>query len=61
MRELLVTVFYALEDGQLPFLVSMGTITLNAILDWFFVSKFYLGAQGLVSCNVLLSSSEIGI
>ncbi|XP_059644140.1 uncharacterized protein LOC132285920 [Cornus florida] len=47
VRELLVAVFYALGDGQRPFLVSLGAITLNAILDWLFVSRFYLGAQGL--------------
>ncbi|PSS30350.1 Lipid II flippase [Actinidia chinensis var. chinensis] len=46
-KELLVVVFYALGDGRQPFLVSFGAISLNAILDWLFVSRFYFGAQGL--------------
>ncbi|GFY87238.1 hypothetical protein Acr_05g0008770 [Actinidia rufa] len=47
VKELLVVVFYALGDGRRPFLVSFGAISLNAILDWLFVSRFYFGAQGL--------------
>lgn len=47
VRELLVVVFYALGDARQPFLVSVGAIALNAILDWVFVSRYYLGAQGL--------------
>ncbi|KAL3526376.1 hypothetical protein ACH5RR_011032 [Cinchona calisaya] len=47
LRELLVSVFYAFGNGKGPFLVSAGALALNAILDWLFVSKFYLGAEGL--------------
>eukprot|EP00268_Persea_americana_P063289 TRINITY_DN8200_c0_g1_i2.p1 TRINITY_DN8200_c0_g1~~TRINITY_DN8200_c0_g1_i2.p1 ORF type:complete len:537 (-),score=90.97 TRINITY_DN8200_c0_g1_i2:965-2575(-) len=48
IRELLVVVYYALEDGKLPFLISVAAILLNGILDWLFISQFNLGAQGLV-------------
>ncbi|KAL3833117.1 hypothetical protein ACJIZ3_007853 [Penstemon smallii] len=47
VRDLLVTVFYALGDGKGPFLVSAAAIALNAVLDWLSVSRFNLGAQGL--------------
>ncbi|KAA8530186.1 hypothetical protein F0562_004895 [Nyssa sinensis] len=47
IRELLVAVFYALGDGRRPFLVSVGAISLNAILDWLFIFRFNFGAQGL--------------
>ncbi|XP_068645758.1 uncharacterized protein [Aristolochia californica] len=48
IRELLVMVFYALGDGQQPFIISGVAIILNAFLDWLFTVKFGLGAQGLV-------------
>lgn len=48
VRELLVAVFYSLGDGKRPFLVSISAIALNAILDWFFVCRYFLGGQGLV-------------
>ncbi|XAR58226.1 hypothetical protein NMG60_11026640 [Bertholletia excelsa] len=57
IRELLVMVFYAMGNGKQPFLVSAGAIALNAILDWLFVFKFYLGAQGLA----LLTSFPTGV
>ncbi|XP_010248650.1 PREDICTED: uncharacterized protein LOC104591501 isoform X2 [Nelumbo nucifera] len=47
IRELLVAVFYALGDGEQPFLISVSAIILNGFLDWLFVSRFHLGAQGL--------------
>lgn len=49
VRELVVAVFYAFGDGLRPFLVSIGAIALNAILDWFFVHRLHIGVQGLVS------------
>ncbi|KAF9591481.1 hypothetical protein IFM89_004535 [Coptis chinensis] len=55
VRELLVMVFYALGDGKQPFLISMGAISLNAFLDWLFVSVLRLGAGGFGSS---LSSQE---
>nr|XP_009799118.1 PREDICTED: uncharacterized protein LOC104245231 isoform X4 [Nicotiana sylvestris] len=47
VRELLVAVFYAFGDGLRPFLVSIGAIALNALLDWFFVYRLNSGVQGL--------------
>lgn len=46
--DLLVAVFYALGDGKGPFLVSVGAIALNAILNWLSVTRYHLGARGLV-------------
>ncbi|XP_077229365.1 uncharacterized protein LOC143862240 isoform X2 [Tasmannia lanceolata] len=48
IRELLVMVFYVLGDGQQPFIISVAAILLNAFLDWLFIFKINLGAQGLV-------------
>lgn len=59
IRELLVTVFYALGDGKQPFLISMAAILMNAFLDWLFVSRFRLGAVGLVCCLCYLKNKEI--
>ncbi|PIA26385.1 hypothetical protein AQUCO_09400027v1 [Aquilegia coerulea] len=56
IRELLVMVFYALGDSQQPSLISMAAIILNAFLDWLFVSKFCLGAQGLALSTSLVTS-----
>uniref|UniRef100_M1AY97 Virulence factor MVIN n=1 Tax=Solanum tuberosum TaxID=4113 RepID=M1AY97_SOLTU len=49
VRELVVAVFYAFGDGLRPFLVSIGAIALNAILDWFFVHRLHIGVQGLIN------------
>lgn len=58
IRELLDAIFYALGDGQQPFLITVCAIALNATLDWLFTSRFHLGAQGLVYCN-LISATNI--
>ncbi|KAK9090316.1 hypothetical protein Sjap_023493 [Stephania japonica] len=47
IRELLVPVFYAFGDSQLPFFISTLALVSNSFLDWLFISKFCLGAQGL--------------
>ncbi|MBW4520731.1 MAG: murein biosynthesis integral membrane protein MurJ [Scytolyngbya sp. HA4215-MV1] len=49
-RDVLVRVFYALEDGDTPFRISVVNIFLNALLDFFFVKPF--GAPGLVMATV---------
>lgn len=54
IKELLVAVFCTLGDGRHPFFVSVAAIALNAILNWLFVSKFDLGAQGLVHSTINL-------
>ena len=49
-RDVLVRVFYALEDGETPFRISIVNIFLNAVLDFFLVKP--LGAPGLVLATV---------
>jgi len=49
-RDVLVRVFYALEDGETPFRISIVNIFLNALLDFFLVKP--LGAPGLVLATV---------
>ncbi|HEY9644866.1 MAG TPA: murein biosynthesis integral membrane protein MurJ [Chroococcidiopsis sp.] len=49
-RDVLVRVFYALEDGDTPFRISIVNIFLNALLDFFLVGPF--GAEGLVLATV---------
>ena len=49
-RDVLVRVFYALEDGDTPFRISIVNIFLNAVLDFFLVKP--LGAPGLVLATV---------
>ncbi len=49
-RDVLVRVFYALGDGDTPFRVSMVTIFLNAVLDFFLVKPF--GAAGITLATV---------
>jgi putative peptidoglycan lipid II flippase len=49
-RDVLVRVFYALEDGQTPFRISVVNIFLNALFDFFLVKP--LGAPGLVLATV---------
>ncbi|OVA20809.1 Flagellin assembly [Macleaya cordata] len=56
VREMLVVVFYALGDGQKPFLSSVAAIIFNAFLDWLLVSRFYLGAQGLALSTSLATA-----
>lgn len=49
-RDVLVRVFYALEDGDTPFRISVVNIFLNALLDYLLVEPF--GAVGLVLATV---------
>jgi len=49
-RDVLVRVFYALEDGNTPFRISVVNIFLNAVLDFMLVKP--LGAVGLVLATV---------
>lgn len=46
----LVRVFYALEDGQTPFRITIINIFLNIVLDYFLVKAF--GAPGLVLASM---------
>jgi putative peptidoglycan lipid II flippase len=46
----LVRVFYALEDGQTPFRITVANIFLNIVLDYFLVKAF--GAPGLVIASM---------
>jgi len=52
-RDVLVRVFYALEDGDTPFRISVVNIFLNALLDFFLVKP--LGASGLVLATVIVN------
>lgn len=49
-RDVLVRVFYALEDADTPFRISIFNIFLNALLDFLLVGPF--GAPGLVLATV---------
>ncbi len=49
-RDVLVRVYYALGDAQTPFRISLASIGLNAVLDFFFIRWF--GAPGLVLATV---------
>lgn len=49
-RDVLVRVFYALEDADTPFRISVFNIFLNALLDFLLVKP--LGAPGLVLATV---------
>ncbi|HEY9655376.1 MAG TPA: lipid II flippase MurJ, partial [Crinalium sp.] len=53
VRDVLVRVFYALEDGDTPFRISVVNIFLNALLDFFLVKPF--GAPGLVLATVIVN------
>jgi putative peptidoglycan lipid II flippase len=53
-RDVLVRVFYALEDGETPFRISIVNIFLNAVLDFFLVKP--LGAPGLVLATVSVNA-----
>lgn len=52
-RDVLVRVFYALEDGDTPFRISVVNIFLNALLDFFLVKP--LGAPGLILATVIVN------
>lgn len=49
-RDVLVRVFYALNDGDTPFRISIVNIFINAVLDFLLVKPF--GAPGLVLATV---------
>jgi putative peptidoglycan lipid II flippase len=49
-RDILVRVFYALNDGDTPFRISVVNIFINALLDFLLVKP--LGAPGLVLATV---------
>ncbi|HEY9698475.1 MAG TPA: murein biosynthesis integral membrane protein MurJ [Trichocoleus sp.] len=49
-RDVLVRVFYALEDGDTPFRISIISIFINAVLDFLLVKPF--GAPGLILATV---------
>ena len=49
-RDVLVRVFYALEDSLTPFRISIANIFLNALLDFLLVRPY--GAVGLVLATV---------
>jgi putative peptidoglycan lipid II flippase len=51
-RDVLVRVFYALDDGETPFRISVVNIFLNAVFDYIMVTFFHLGAAGLVMATV---------
>ncbi len=44
-RDVMVRIFYALEDSRTPFVISVVSIGLNAVFDWFGIQIF--GAPGL--------------
>ncbi len=44
-RDVIVRIFYALEDSRTPFNISVISISLNAVLDWIGIQIF--GAPGL--------------
>ncbi len=57
IRDLLVRVFYGIEDSKTPFRISILAILLNLFFDWFFIggtspwgelSPINLGVNGLV-------------
>lgn len=59
VRELLVAVFYAFGDGLRPFLVIIGAIALNAVLDWFFVRRLHVGVLGLALSTSLTAALSL--
>jgi peptidoglycan biosynthesis protein MviN/MurJ (putative lipid II flippase) len=59
LRDVLVRAFYAQGDGGGPFWVSMAAIGINAFLDWYFITQFGLGAQGLVLATVLVNLASV--
>ena len=64
-RDVLVRVFYALGDGNIPFRFSVAGIGLNVMFDWLLVggptpwgpqSPFNFGAPGLVLATVAINT-----
>lgn len=60
-RDVLVRVFYALEDGQTPFKISMLNIFLNAILDYYFVKVLHWQTPGLIFATIGVNIASMGI
>lgn len=58
-RDVLVRVFYALEDANTPFRISIVNIFLNAVLDFFLVKPF--GAVGLVLATVSVNVISMAV
>ena len=56
-RDVLVRVFYALDDGETPFRISTFNIFLNAALDYWLIQVF--GAPGLVLATVGVNLSSM--
>jgi putative peptidoglycan lipid II flippase len=52
-RDVLVRVFYALEDADTPFRISVINIFLNAFLDFLLVKPF--GAPGIILATVIVN------
>lgn len=52
-RDVLVRVFYALEDGDTPFRISIVNIFLNALFDFLLIKP--LGAPGLILATVCVN------
>ena len=52
-RDVLVRVFYALEDGDTPFRISIVNIFLNGVLDFILVKPF--GAPGIILATVTVN------
>ncbi|XP_057834277.2 uncharacterized protein LOC131044844 isoform X2 [Cryptomeria japonica] len=61
VRDLLIRVFYALDNGKSPFQISVAAIILNAFLDWLFISKMGFGAEGLVIATSLVTVVSMAI
>ncbi|KAH9313124.1 hypothetical protein KI387_028159, partial [Taxus chinensis] len=61
VRDLLIRVFYALDDGKSPFQISVAAIIMNAFLDWLFISKMGFGAEGLVIATSLVTVASMAI
>jgi putative peptidoglycan lipid II flippase len=58
-RDVLVRVFYALGDGNIPFRVSILNIFLNAFLDLLFFKPF--STPGLIMATVAVNITSMGI
>ncbi|MFM7448267.1 MAG: murein biosynthesis integral membrane protein MurJ [Leptolyngbyaceae cyanobacterium] len=58
-RDVLVRVFYGLEDADTPFRISIFNIFLNALLDFLLVK--HLGAPGLVLATVGVNIVSMGM
>lgn len=59
LRDVVVRIFYALEDGRTPLLVSGIAIGLNALLDGLLLRRF--GAPGLALATAGVNGVALGI